>query len=165
MPDMTGKSEALQEPHVFRAVLTPNRSLSRSGFLVLMALLGLVSFVAGVVFAVIGAWPVFGFFGLDLALVYGAFQLNYRSGRAFEVVELTRDVLRLTRVDARGRPQAREVNPYWARVVLREWPDGRAELKIATHGRELAFGHVLNHDERREFAGVLSAELVKLRAG
>ena len=69
------------EPTIFSAVITPHRSLGRVGFLVLMALFGGVSFVAGMVFLLIGAWPVFGFLGLDVLLVYWAFRLNYRAPR------------------------------------------------------------------------------------
>ena len=69
-------------PGAFRALLTPHRSLGPTGFLVLMAALAGISFVTGLVFYLAGAWPVMGFFGLDVALVYLAFRLNYRSGAA-----------------------------------------------------------------------------------
>ena len=65
------------EPTIFSATLTPHRSLGRVGFLVLMLLFGGVSFVTGMLFLVIGAWPVLGFFGLDVLLLYWAFRLNY----------------------------------------------------------------------------------------
>ncbi len=55
------------EPTIFSAVITPHRSLGRVGFLLLMAIFGAVSFVAGMAFLMDGAWPVFGFFGLDVA--------------------------------------------------------------------------------------------------
>ena len=50
---------------------------------------GAVSFVAGFVFLLIGAWPVFGFFGLDVVLIYLAFKLNYRAARLYETIDLT----------------------------------------------------------------------------
>jgi uncharacterized membrane protein len=87
---MNEKSDRTQaEPGAFHAVLTPYRSLRPAGFLVLMVALGAVSFVAGILFLVAGAWPVLGFFGLDVLLVYVAFRLNYRSGRLYETVNLT----------------------------------------------------------------------------
>ena len=46
-----------------------------------MLALGLISLAVGIGFVAIGAWPVFGFFGLDVALVYLAFRLNYRGAR------------------------------------------------------------------------------------
>src|SRR5882724_5138615 len=62
------------EPALFSAVVTPHRSLSRAGFLIVMAALGGISFVAGTAFLLLGAWPVFGFFGLDVLLVYSWFR-------------------------------------------------------------------------------------------
>ena len=70
-------------------MLTPHRSLGPTGFLILMAVLGGVSFAAGIVFLLVGAWPVFGFFGLDVLLIYCAFRLNYRAARAYEEVTVT----------------------------------------------------------------------------
>ena len=51
-----------------------------------MGLIGLVSFAAGAMFFVVGAWPVVGFLGLDLLLIYLAFRASYRSGRAYETL-------------------------------------------------------------------------------
>jgi uncharacterized membrane protein len=77
------------EPTIFSATLTPHRSLGRIGFLILMALFGLVSFITGMLFLVLGAWPVFGFCGLDVLLLYWAFRLNYRHAEAYEQVTVT----------------------------------------------------------------------------
>ena len=60
----------LDQPTLFSARVTPHRSLNRTGFTVLMAFVGVVSFVAGIAFYLMGAWPVLGFFGLDVLLIY-----------------------------------------------------------------------------------------------
>ena len=39
-----------EQPKLFSALLTPHRSLNRTGFLVLMAFVSVVSFAAGIVF-------------------------------------------------------------------------------------------------------------------
>jgi uncharacterized membrane protein len=164
--DMSGKGEQTQaEPGEFHAVLEPHRSLGPSGFLILMLALGAVSFIAGVFFVVVGAWPVFGFFGLDVLLVYIAFKLNYRSGRLYEAVNVTRERFSVTRVHPSGRCQQFECNPYWAQVKLREWPDGRTLLSIVAQGREHAFGRFLTDDERRDLATALRDALVSTRGG
>lgn len=144
-------------------VLVPHRSLGQTGFLVLMGVLCAVSFVSGVAFTLMGAWPVAGFFGLDVLLVWGAFKLNYRSGRRFELVELAPQALTVTRVRPSGRRQSETFNPYWVRVVLDEREDGRTRLCLRLHERQLTFGHFLNDDERREFAGVLAGALAEAR--
>lgn len=147
----------------FRAVLHPHRSLGPRGFLILMLAIGTISFVMGAVFLSMGAWPVFGFFGLDVLLIYIAFRLNYRSGRAYELVELTPALLTLTLVEPSGKQKSFEFNPYWVRVRLSERPDGRTNLRLASHGREFEFARCLNDDERREFARVLEVALATAR--
>ena len=144
---------------VFRARLTPHRSLSRSGFVIVMAVLGVSSFVAGMVFLILGAWPVLGFFGLDVALVYVAFTINYRDGRAFELVELDHDRLTLTRVSARGQTEIETFNPYWVRVLSTEGSDGRNDLRFAVHGRETRFAVFLSNEERLDLKVAIETAL------
>jgi uncharacterized membrane protein len=163
---MTEKWDQTQaQPAMFRAVLTPHRSLGPRGFLILMAGVASVSFVTGIAFYLKGAWPVVGFLGLDVLLIYLAFKLNYRSGRLCETVEITSDTLLLTRVHPSGRKETFGCNPYWARVMLREWPDGRTDLRLATHGHELTLGGFLTDDERRDFATALKEALFAARGG
>ncbi len=163
---MSGSMQQTQaEPGEFHAVLTQHRSLSPRGFLILMTALAGLSFVTGMVFLLAGAWPVLGFFGLDVLLVYWAFKLNYRSARMYETVDVTRSQLSVTRVHPSGREERFDCNPYWARVNLREWPDGRTVLSIVAQGREHAFGRFLTDDERREFAAALRTALLEARGG
>jgi uncharacterized membrane protein len=162
---MNENNAAKQAEEAFRAVLTPYRSLSPAGFLVLMGAVGLVSFVMGVVLLALGAWPVFGFLGLDVLLIYLAFRLNYRAGRQYETVELTRDVLTLTRVHPSGRRERFQFNPYWVRVQLHEGRHGRAHLCLASHGSNLSIGRFLTDDEKREFAEALKGALLVARGG
>lgn len=148
-----------QEANMFRAVLTPYRSLSPVGFLVLMSAIAVISFIIGFVFLLAGAWPVLGFFGLDVLLIYVAFRLNYRSGRIYEIVELTRDQLTLKRFHPSGKQERFDFNPYWVRVLLKEWPDGRTMMRLVSHGRETVFGRFLTDDERRDFVDALKGAL------
>jgi uncharacterized membrane protein len=129
-----------------------------------MLAIGGVSFVTGMVFLLMGAWPVFGFFGLDVALVYIAFKLNYRSGRLYETVDLTPDMLTVTRVHPSGKSESFDFNPYWVRVFVAEGAQGRTDLRISSHGREFSFGRFLTDDERREFSDALTGALHEARA-
>jgi uncharacterized membrane protein len=159
------RDRAQAEPGTFRAVLTPHRSLGPTGFLILMAALGAVSFIAGLAFYLAGAWPVMGFFGLDAALVYLAFKLNYRSGRLYETLDLTPERLTWTRVHPSGRREQFDCNPYWARIDLTQRPDGRTDLRLLAQGRELAFGRFLTDGERRDLAAALKDALLAARGG
>lgn len=148
----------------FHALLTPHRSLSPAGFLMLMGFFAAVSFTAGLTFYAIGAWPVMGFFGLDVALLYFAFRWNYRGGRRSEIVELSIDELRIIRIDADGQCKIETFNPYWARVELRELKGDVAELRLIERQRSTVLAAFLSDPERREFAAVLQRALTDCRA-
>jgi len=157
------RAQTQARPGGFHAVLRPYRSLSPSGFLAAMALVAGVSAVTGGIFLLAGAWPVTGFFGLDVLLLYLALRLSYRSGRLYETVDLTPARLVWTRVHPSGRQERFDCNPYWARVELSEWPNGRTRLGIRVQGRHLVFGGFLTDDERRNFASALRAALFVAR--
>ncbi len=145
-------------------VLHPHRSLTPRGFVIVMAVIGAVSFAAGVMFVLMGAWPVTGFFGLDVGLIYWAFKANFRSGRMFETIDITPQTLTLTRVDPKGRRQSFNFNSYWVRVLLtRDAADGRNSLRLAMHGREVPFGQFLTDDERAELAPALTHAIMRAR--
>jgi uncharacterized membrane protein len=147
----------------FRAILLPHRSLGRKGFIILMSVVSGVSFLTGLAFYMLGAWPVMGFCGLDVLLIYGAFKLNYRAARLHELVELSESELRLTRVYPSGRSQSWTFNPYWVRLELEEYDTQADRLSLRSHGRVLTFGNFLSDDEKRGFAETLRAALQGLR--
>ena len=123
-------------PVFFDAVLYPHRSLPPRGFLVLMLLLGGVSFAAGVSFVLLGAWPIVGYFGLDVLLINLAFRASYRSARMHEWVRLTGDSLTVERVGVRGERRRWQFQPSWLRIVLEEKHETNS-LILRSHGREL----------------------------
>lgn len=151
-------------PAAFTAVLRPYRSLSPSGFLLLMALVSAVSFVAGLAFFLMGAWPVVGFFGFDVALVYAAFRVNYRGARVQERIVLSEGLLRVERFLRRGEVRSLDLNPYWVRVRLDENPDGSNELALVSHGKRVVIASCLGAGEKTRFAAALNAALARHKA-
>jgi len=156
---MTEPHAAPQDLTRFRAVLTPHRSLGPKGFTVLMAAVCAISFGTGLLFYMIGAWPVMGFMGLDVALIYVAFKLNFRALRLYETVDLTEEALTVTRVEPSGKAQSWNFNPYWVRLSLMPRRGRSTELSIASHGKRLVFASFLTDTEREDFALALSSAL------
>jgi uncharacterized membrane protein len=148
----------------FRALLTPHRSLSPTGFMILMSAVCAVSFGTGLLFYLLGAWPVLGFMGLDVALIYIAFKLNYRAGRLYETVDLHDDALTVTRVQPSGKSESWSFNPYWVRLNLNERIGRSSELSLNSHGTRLVFASFLSDHEREDFAQALGAALAEARA-
>ena len=163
---MTDDNADELEPTIFSTVITPHRSLPSTGFLVLMVAFGAVSFIAGMVFLMLGAWPVFGFFGLDVLLLYWAFRLNYRAAQAYEEVEVTCSRLTVRKVNHRGRAREWVLNPLWVRLVKVAHEDfGIEKLLLVSRGRQLAIANFLGPDEKESFARELNNALSEARRG
>jgi len=155
----------LREP-IFTAVLTPHRSLSGRGFVIFMSVVALGSFLAGAVFWLMGAWPVFGFFGLDVLLIYWAFKVNFARAKAREEITVTASELRLRRISHRGRVMEWSFNPLWVRLeedVHEEF--GVEHLYLASRGRRVAIGRDLGAAEKASFAKALRLALAAARRG
>lgn len=148
-------------PLHFDAVLHPHRSLSRKGFLIVMIMVGAISFVGGMIFLMMGAWPVFGFFGLDAALIYIAFKRNFRDGERYERVMLGGDGLEVLQVAPGGAETRVSFQPYWTHVLV----DGEGCLVLRSGGKSLELGRFLADDEKESFRAALDRALRDLRRG
>jgi uncharacterized membrane protein len=163
---MRPDNESQQDATIFSAVITPHRSLGRVGFLVLMLAIGGISFIAGMVFLVAGAWPVFGFFGLDVLLVYWAFRVNYRAASAYEQVTVTSSELTVRQVSHRGKVSEWMFNPLWVRLDREAHEEfGLQRLFLVSRGRRLAIAGFLGPTEKESFAHALSTALGEARRG
>lgn len=160
----TNAAFAADEPF-FKALLMPHRSLGRTGFFVLMGALLFGWAVTGAIFLSNGAWPVFGFFGLDVLAVYVAFRLNYRAARAREEVSVSRTSLDIRKTAPSGRTQAFRFNPFWTRFqVARHEEIGITSMAVEARGTSVAIGSFLNPDDRESFATAFGRALAKAKS-
>jgi uncharacterized membrane protein len=165
VPNQTDNDPAA-EPTLFSAIITPHRSLSGTGFLAVMALVGGFGFIGGLFFFWLGAWPVVGFLGLDVALVYWAFRANYRAAAAFEEITVTPSELRVRRVSHRGEIAEWTLNPLWTKLDRETHEEfGLLKLFLVSRGRKLPVAGFLSPAERESFAAALSSALGQARRG
>ncbi|MDP9836020.1 putative membrane protein [Neorhizobium huautlense] len=156
--------DASEDRPVFAAELTAHRSLSAKGFRVLLGVSGVVCLFYGLFFMVSGAWPVGLFFGLDFLLLYGAFRLNYRSGRAREEVTVTRSYLSILKISPAGKAVEHRFNPFWARFgVNRHEEFGITGMYVTGEGRRTDVGSLLNPDDRESFAKAFKGALATVK--
>ncbi len=149
----------------FVAELTPYRSLGRSGFIWLMAFVSFTCLLSGLMFLVMGAWPVFFFMALDILIVYVAFKFNYRSAKAKERVSVGRDELKIEKFHPSGRVSEHIFNPFWTRFeVNRHEEYGILSMRLSSRGKELDIGSFLNPNDRESFAFAFGAALNRVKA-
>jgi uncharacterized membrane protein len=154
------------EPVLFSALLTPHRSLNRTGFVLVMTFLSVISFATGIAFLIMGAWPVFGFLGLDVLAIYIAFRINFGRARAREEITVTPSELRLRRVSHRGHVVEWVLNPLWVRldeVTHEEF--GTERIYLISRGRRVSVGGFLGAEEKASFAKALRAGLIAAKRG
>lgn len=151
---------------LFSALLTPHRSLNRTGFIVLMTILSVVSFAAGIAFLMMGAWPVFGFFGLDVLVIYWAFRINYRHAKATEEISITHSELRVRRTSHRGHVVEWVLNPLWVQLDQEVHAEfGIERLYLVSRGRRVSIASFLGPEEKASFVKALSAALQAAKRG
>ncbi len=154
---------SLHTSSLFDAILRPNRSLSNSGFRLVMSIVVGVNLVLGGFFFAIGAWPVLGFCGLDILIVWLAFKLSYRQGRLCERVRVTHDEMWVARVLPSGHETRWRLQPYWVRVHIERPVAHESQVCVTSKGKILILGAFLSPDERGDFAEVLSGVLGQAR--
>ncbi len=163
-PDHNAMQPDAVKQQVFSATLTPYRSLGRPGFAFVIVLIGLTSFIAGLLFYRLGAWPVVGFLGLDFLLVWLAFHINFRAARAFEEVSISTGALTIRKVTASGRTRVETFNPAWVRLdIARDSDNLVSAIHVWFRDRAIPVGAFLNPSDRTDFAGAFAAALSAIR--
>ena len=154
------------EHRLLEVRLVPHRSLTHANFKVLMAVVALAGTASSLPFILVGAWPVAGFLGLDVLLLYAAFRANFRAARAYEDVVVTPMELRLAKVSAKGVRREFHFHPAWVRLNREEHEEfGVQRLSLRSRGRSVEVAGFLGPDAKAEFASGLSQALNEARRG
>ena len=129
-----------------------------------MVVICALAFAAGLGFFLVGAWPIVGFLGLDVLLIYVAFRINYRHGRMSETLILRTSELLVERTNHWGETQTWRFQPYWLQVMMDDPPRTTSQLTLRSHGKQLVIGSFLTPQERLEVADALRTALLRSRA-
>lgn len=127
----------------------------------MMLLVAGVSFVTGLAFLLMGAWPVTGFFGLDVLLVWYAFRRNFADSHRYETLERQGGDLVLRRVVKDREIEVVRLPKLWARVEIEhdEERELTGPLYLRSHGRRHELASFLGAAERLSLAEAIRAEL------
>ena len=146
---------------LYRITLYPYRSLNKTGFFLLMFVLGLFSFIAGIMFMLKGAWPVFGFFGLDVLLVYIFFKINFKSGKKKEIIILTKNQLIVEFYNSKNVFKTYKLDPNWLKINLTKLKNEMNKLQISSKNKSIIIGSFLGYQEKISVAKSLHKALKK----
>jgi uncharacterized membrane protein len=145
------------------AVITPHRSLSERGFIILIAVVTLANCCSAAVFVHMGAVFVPFFLGIDVMAVLVAFTISYRQARRVERVTITaRDVV-VTHETPNWSRVVWESPTAFTRVTVEREDEYTFGLRLALSGREVAVAQALSPRERGEFAKALEQAIWEAR--
>ena len=154
----------MSDPILFEAIATPPRSRSRAGMVWLCALSIPAAAVPAVLFALLDAWPVLGFMGVEVAMVLCLVALHRRwTASAVETLSLSAGLLRIVCADGRGGRAVVEFDPYWTRLAVEERAGVAPTLRLVCRGRGLEIGRFLAESEKRDLARALEEALRRYR--
>lgn len=157
-------STRTQARPLFAATLTPHRSLSRRGLRIVIAIFGVMASIPGMIFLSMGAWPIVGFLGLDVLLIWWALRAAMNNGGRHEQVTLWPDQLELKQVSSRGKEQIQRFSPFHVRLVIdRDINERTTALHLRTADGDTQIGAFLNTDDKTSFAKVFGTALKKAR--
>lgn len=137
---------------LFRAVITPYRSLSPRGLRWLLAVIAAMGGLVALRFWFLGAWPIIFFAVVEVALAAVMLWLNHRSGRNTELVMLHQDRVRIVRTGASGKRVETAFPSAWLAVSLEERPGRTPLLELCHRGRREEIGAALGEQEKRDLA-------------
>jgi uncharacterized membrane protein len=145
------------------AVLEPPRSLSPRGFNRVMAVLGLMSFLTGLLFLSLRAWPVMGFMGLEMLALWLVFRFSFRAQSARTYIRVTAETVDLRKVDGWGRERRACLASPFARVEFDRQAAGPHALRVAASAKAYIVGEFLTPRERESFARRLAQAISDAR--
>ena len=143
----------------FCVELSPNKSGTTRNIHIIIGLLLCLFIPTGLVFSLLGAWPVFGFMGIELGLLYIAFRCNQRDAKAYERLSLNNDSFVFERHDPWRGYESWTFQPQWLQVKIDHSNEYETCLTLNSKGKHLAFGIYLTSNEKSAVAELLFTAL------
>jgi len=145
------------------AVITPNRSLSQHGFVVLICIVTALNCVSAAVFMAMGATLVPIFLGLDVMAIAVAFLVSFRAAKRVERVQVSARAVRVIQETPRWTRVVWESPTAFTRVATETDDDVMVGLSLALSGQELPVAAALSPGERADFARALEQAIYAAR--
>ncbi len=145
------------------AVITPHRSLSERGFIILISIVTLANCCSAAVFVHMGAVYVPFFLGIDVLAIIVAFLVSFSAAKRIERVTITAREIVVTHEAPNWTRTVWESPTAFTRVSVVREDDRTVALRLALSGREVFVAQALSPRERGEFAKALERAISEAR--
>ena len=142
------------DSNCYRVIFKPNCSLTAKNKRRVVLLLTIIPCCVAIGFAMLGAWLVLPFMGLEIgALAYAFYYVNSHESD-FESITIDENSMLIE--FGRGQQVSKhELNPYWVSIQRLEFPNGELRLNLISHGKRLEIGRYLTRKQREMLANQL----------
>src|SRR5262245_42530923 len=120
----------------FSVTVKRNCSISPWALVWLLCVTACLSFAIGIAFAVLGAWPILPFVGLEIAALAAAFYVNGRHAADYERITLADGSVAIEIRDG-DRIEEYRFAACWVRLV---WRDGKQGARVLLGGAGKGLG-------------------------
>lgn len=166
---MDGESNDAPSAYREGIKIWPHRSLSKRGFAIVLIALGSLAFAIGTGFFLAGAWPVFGFLGVEFLVVYIAFRLNFRAAKKRQSITVTDKMLRVDTTHPSGKTDSVSLPTSWVRVTVS--PDGapditsryQQKITVSSHGHSVVIADFIHPAETPQLARHITGMIDRAR--
>ena len=136
-----------------KIIVRPNNSLSPQNGMKVMAGLLVIMLLVSFGFALMGAWLVLPFAGLEIIAFALAFHVVYLHANDFESISIEDERVVVEKRIIKASTTT-VYQRYWAQVSIRavdhsSRSNGKSGLFVGSHGKEVEFGKNLINDEQR----------------
>ncbi|MEO8927388.1 MAG: DUF2244 domain-containing protein [Caulobacteraceae bacterium] len=156
---------AMDAPLFMDAVITPNRSLTSRGLVVLILTMTALDGALAALFVAMGAAPIPIFLGVGLIAAVVALVASHRAAARRERIQVSAAEVRVTVESRRGAETVWTSPTAFTRVSLAGEDDDESRLHLRLSDRELAVARSLSRRERRDFAAALERAIERARSG
>lgn len=151
------------EKEMITITMWPYRSLSIQGFRVIIGFFAIALTGLSLGFMMLGAWPVVGFLGLEIGIVWLAFRMNYRAGQLVEKVHISTSGVTIERTDWKGSSKQHTLDSPWVSAELFPPKAKRKKLLLKMHAESFEIGAFLPPVEKPALAKALNDAFIRMR--
>ena len=113
----------------------------------------------GISFYVLGAWPVLGFMGFEILLIYIAFKILFYKNKFYEHIILDSEKLNILFKKKNKIIKKIELEPTWVQVKIEKIYENEDTLIVSSHGKKIILANYLIPEERLKLAGKIKSGL------
>ena len=136
-----------------------NQSLTTRGLYILMFFITIPASYIGISFYVLGAWPVLGFMGFEILLIYIAFKILFYKSKFYEHIILDSEKLNILFKKNNKIIKKIELEPTWVQVKIEKIYENEDTLIVSSHGKKIILANYLIPEERLKLAGKIKSGL------